>query len=113
MELPQPPQDEDLRNIIDKLAVFVARNGVEFETMTKQKQRDNPRFAFLFGGEFYNYYMYRVTTEQAVLRHRTMRQQQQQTNQIGTGGQGPFQHFGGGAPRMQQPSGQNPFDMSQ
>ncbi|CAG7734192.1 unnamed protein product, partial [Allacma fusca] len=42
-----------------------------------------------------------------------MRQQQQQTNQIGTGGQGPFQHFGGGAPRMQQPSGQNPFDMSQ
>ncbi|CAG7825757.1 unnamed protein product, partial [Allacma fusca] len=25
----------------------------------------------------------------------------------------PFQHFGGGAPRMQQPSGQNPFDMSQ
>ena len=33
--------------------------------MTKHKQKDNPRFSFLFGGEHYNYYMYKVTTEQA------------------------------------------------
>lgn len=39
MELPQPPQDQDLRNIIDKLAQFVARNGPEFEKMTKNKQK--------------------------------------------------------------------------
>jgi len=62
--------DDDLRNIIERLAVFVARNGKEFEDMTKEKQRGNPRFAFLYGGEFYNYYMYRVTTEQAILKHR-------------------------------------------
>ena len=53
-----------MKKIIDKLAQFVARNGPEFENMTKQKQKDNPQFGFLFGGLHYNYYQYRVTTEQ-------------------------------------------------
>ncbi len=57
--------DPDLKNIIDKLANFVARNGREFESMTKQKQKDNAKFSFLFGGEHFNYYQYKVTTEQA------------------------------------------------
>jgi len=56
--------DLELKNIIDKLANFVARNGPEFEQMTKQKQKDNPKFSFLFCGEHYNYYQHRVTTEQ-------------------------------------------------
>jgi len=55
----------ELRNIIDKLAQFVARNGPEFEQMTKNKQKGNPKFSFLFGGEHFNYYQYKVTTEQA------------------------------------------------
>lgn len=49
----------ELKNIIDKLASFVARNGPEFEQMTKQKQKDNPKFSFLFGGEHYNYYKFK------------------------------------------------------
>ena len=57
--------EPELKNIIDKLANFVARNGPDFENMTKQKQKDNPRFSFLFGGEHFNYYQYRMTTEQA------------------------------------------------
>lgn len=57
--------DNELRKIIDKLAQFVARNGPEFEQMTKNKQKDNPKFSFLFGGEYFNYYQYKVTTEQA------------------------------------------------
>lgn len=57
--------DTGLRNIIDKLAEFVARNGPEFETITKAKQQSNPRFSFLFGGEFYQYYQWRVSAEQA------------------------------------------------
>lgn len=57
--------DTELRNIIDKLAQFVARNGPEFEQMTKNKQKGNSKFQFLFGGEYYNYYQYKVTTEQA------------------------------------------------
>lgn len=36
--------------------------------MTKSKQKGNPKFQFLFGGEYYNYYMYRVNTEQALLK---------------------------------------------
>lgn len=68
MDLPQPPPDQDLRNIIDKLAQFVARNGPEFEKMTKNKQKNNPKFSFLYGGEYFNYYQYKVTTEQAILK---------------------------------------------
>jgi len=45
--------------------VFVARNGPEFEQMTKTKQKDNSKFEFLFGGRHFDYYMYKVTTEQA------------------------------------------------
>ncbi len=57
--------EPELKNIIDKLANFVARNGPEFEHLTKAKQKDNPKFSFLFGGEHFNYYQYKVTTEQA------------------------------------------------
>ncbi|XP_067935916.1 calcium homeostasis endoplasmic reticulum protein-like [Watersipora subatra] len=64
--LPQPPDDPEMKKIIDKLAQFVARNGPEFETMTKNKQKDNPQFGFLFGGLHFNYYQYRVTTEQII-----------------------------------------------
>lgn len=69
--------DIELRNIIDKLAQFVARNGPEFEQMTKNKQRDNPKFGFLFGGELFNYYQYRVTTEQAINKQKFVREQSQ------------------------------------
>ncbi|XP_021925651.1 calcium homeostasis endoplasmic reticulum protein isoform X2 [Zootermopsis nevadensis] len=73
MELPKPPQEVELRNIIDKLAQFVARNGPEFEQMTKNKQKSNPKFGFLFGGEHFNYYQYKVTTEQAILKQKAAR----------------------------------------
>lgn len=33
--------------------------------MTKTKQKNNPKFSFLYGGEYFNYYQYKVTTEQA------------------------------------------------
>ena len=52
-----------MRNIIDKLAQFVARNGPEFEQMTKNKQAGNAKFMFLFGGEHHAYYQYRVNAE--------------------------------------------------
>ena len=31
--------------------------------MTKEKQKGNPRFAFLFSGEYYNYYRWKVSFE--------------------------------------------------
>lgn len=78
MEIPPPaPNDIELRNIIDKLADFVARNGPEFESMTKSKQRGNPKFAFLYGGEYYNYYQYKVITKQAMMKQQQQQQQSQ------------------------------------
>lgn len=56
--------DQELRNVIDKLAQFVARNGPEFEKMTMEKQKDNPKFSFLFGGEYFSYYKYKLAMEQ-------------------------------------------------
>ncbi|CAB1314078.1 unnamed protein product [Coregonus sp. 'balchen'] len=35
--LDTPPTDQELKNVIDKLAQFVARNGPEFEKMTMEK----------------------------------------------------------------------------
>lgn len=43
----------------------MARNGPEFESITKRKQQGNPKFEFLYGGEDYQYYKYRVAMEQA------------------------------------------------
>ncbi|TGZ57198.1 hypothetical protein CRM22_009981 [Opisthorchis felineus] len=60
MAAPAPPSDLEQRNIIDKLAEFVARNGQDFESLTKEKQRENPKFAFLQGGDYYDYYKYKV-----------------------------------------------------
>lgn len=56
--------DAETRTIIDKLAEFVARNGPDFESITKKKQLTNPKFGFLYGGAHYNYYKYRVCMEQ-------------------------------------------------
>lgn len=63
--MPIRPTDQQLANIIDKLAEFVARNGPEFENMTKIKQQNNAKFSFLYPGksEHYEYYQYKVMEE--------------------------------------------------
>lgn len=62
--MPQRPHDNQLTNIIDKLAKFVAKNGQEFEQMTKIKQQDNPQFSFLHpNNEYFNYYQFKVMEE--------------------------------------------------
>ncbi|VDM12004.1 unnamed protein product, partial [Wuchereria bancrofti] len=61
--IPRAPEDEDSRNVIDRLAEFVAKNGIEFEERTRAKQYGDPRFAFLYGGEFADYYRFRVMQE--------------------------------------------------
>ncbi|XP_078437389.1 SWAP (Suppressor-of-White-APricot)/surp RNA-binding domain-containing protein [Wolffia australiana] len=55
-----PPADPDLHKCIDKLAEYVSKNGPEFEAMIREKQHDNPIYAFLFGGEGHGYYRYRL-----------------------------------------------------
>eukprot|EP00088_Acartia_fossae_P052399 TRINITY_DN5917_c0_g1_i4.p1 TRINITY_DN5917_c0_g1~~TRINITY_DN5917_c0_g1_i4.p1 ORF type:complete len:773 (-),score=302.98 TRINITY_DN5917_c0_g1_i4:60-2378(-) len=55
-----PPPE--VRNIVDKTAGFVARNGQEFEQRIKQNEVNNPKFNFLNSGDPYHaYYQHRVT----------------------------------------------------
>ena len=46
----------DLRITIERAAAFVARNGEAGERVFMDNQRNNPKFEFLFGGEFHPYY---------------------------------------------------------
>jgi len=55
----QPP--DDIRSIIDKTAMWVARNGVSFEQKVKEKQKESNQFAFLRpGNPYYAYYQQKV-----------------------------------------------------
>ena len=78
---PAPPDDQELKNIIDKLSNFVARNGPEFETVTKVKQRDNPKFRFLFGEKYHDYYAHKVGLERALI---AQQQQEQPPDSVET-----------------------------
>lgn len=53
-----PP--ESLQNIIDKTAVYVIKNGTNFEDILRTK--DDPRFSFLdASSEYHRYYIYKVS----------------------------------------------------
>ena len=54
------PEDSDLRTLIDGFAKFVAKNGLEFENLAKEKHKENPQFNFLFGGLYYQYYQQKL-----------------------------------------------------
>lgn len=54
-----PPPE--VRNIVDKTASFVARNGPEFENRIRQNELGNPKFNFLSAGDPYHaYYQQKV-----------------------------------------------------
>lgn len=55
-----PPADPELQKRIEKLVEYAAKNGPEFEKMLKEKQKDNPLYAFLFGAEGFAYYRYKL-----------------------------------------------------
>ncbi|ESO92859.1 hypothetical protein LOTGIDRAFT_190371 [Lottia gigantea] len=54
-----PPPE--VRNIVDKTASFVARNGPEFENRIRQNEVNNPKFNFLNENDAYHaYYQHKV-----------------------------------------------------
>ncbi|KAM9440111.1 SURP and G-patch domain-containing protein 1 isoform 2-T2 [Clarias gariepinus] len=63
-----PPEDEDLRQIINQLAGFVAEGGPELERKASEDYKDNPMFAFLFERDSKEYLYYRKKV--ALLRQR-------------------------------------------
>lgn len=55
-----PPSDPEQQKTIDKLVEYAVKNGPEFEAMIREKQKDNPAYSFLFGGEGHSYYRYKL-----------------------------------------------------
>ena len=51
-----PPPDAEYATTIKQLAAYVHKNGASFETMMREKQAQNPKFTFLFGGAGFEYY---------------------------------------------------------
>uniref|UniRef100_A0A4W4GPN6 Splicing factor 3A subunit 1 n=1 Tax=Electrophorus electricus TaxID=8005 RepID=A0A4W4GPN6_ELEEL len=87
-----PPPE--VRNIVDKTASFVARNGPEFEARIRQNEINNPKFNFLNPNDPYHaYYRHKVNEFKEgkgqepsaavpkVMQQQTMQQAQQQLPQ--------------------------------
>ncbi|MCL7037969.1 hypothetical protein MKW94_018188 [Papaver nudicaule] len=66
---PSPPSDPEVKNVADKLASFVAKNGREFEHVTRQKNPGETLFKFLFDTSCadYKYYEYQLLNEEKAL----------------------------------------------
>ncbi|XP_069783971.1 SURP and G-patch domain-containing protein 1 [Narcine bancroftii] len=58
-----PPEDPELRSVIEKLAKFVADGGPDMEKMAIQDNQDNPAFWFLYEQNSDAYRYYRDTVE--------------------------------------------------
>ncbi|KAL9424384.1 hypothetical protein AB3S75_036298 [Citrus x aurantiifolia] len=66
---PLPPTDPTVKKVADKLASFVAKNGRQFEHITRQKNPGDTPFKFLFDETCadYKYYEYRLVEEEKSL----------------------------------------------
>ncbi|KAI8259344.1 hypothetical protein K4K58_002631 [Colletotrichum sp. SAR11_239] len=54
-----PPRE--IRNVLEKTAGYVARNGLVFEDRIRDKERSNPKFSFLNNADAYHaYYQWRL-----------------------------------------------------
>ncbi|XP_062116890.1 G patch domain-containing protein TGH [Humulus lupulus] len=51
-----PPEDSNLKLLIDGVATLVARCGKLFEDLSREKNQSNPLFSFLLGGNGHDYY---------------------------------------------------------
>lgn len=51
-----PPTDAKRADVLHKLAEYAVKNGATFVELIKDKQKDNPEYQFLFGGQDSDYY---------------------------------------------------------
>ncbi|XP_048844677.1 SURP and G-patch domain-containing protein 1 [Brienomyrus brachyistius] len=54
-----PPEDPEVRSVLDKMAVFVAEGGAELERKAMEDYKDNPLFLFLYDKNSRDYLYYR------------------------------------------------------
>ncbi|KAG8056267.1 hypothetical protein GUJ93_ZPchr0002g23274 [Zizania palustris] len=66
---PSPPNDMTVKQVADKLASFVAKNGRQFEDVTRQRNPGDTPFKFLFDKNCsdYKYYEFWLAEEEKVL----------------------------------------------
>ncbi|KAK7283863.1 hypothetical protein RIF29_13611 [Crotalaria pallida] len=66
---PSSPSDPTVKKVADKLASFVAKNGRQFEDVTRQKNPGDTPFKFLFDEKCadYKYYEHRLAEEEKAL----------------------------------------------
>ncbi|CAK9133815.1 unnamed protein product [Ilex paraguariensis] len=58
-----PPDDSNLKVLIEGVATLVARCGKLFEDLSKEKNQSNPLFSFLTGGNGHDYYTMKLWEE--------------------------------------------------
>lgn len=63
VEVP-PPEDNNLKLLIEGVATLVARCGKLFEDLSREKNKSNPLFSFLSGGTGHEYYSRKLWEEQ-------------------------------------------------
>lgn len=105
--VPAPPADGEVKKVADKLALFVAKNGRQFEEVTREKNLGKGPFSFLYDTECaeYKYYEYRVAQEEAVLAGEAGGSQASQTGSSGANqGSSHRQSSGGQQQRYQTPA---------
>ncbi|KAI8542092.1 hypothetical protein RHMOL_Rhmol08G0112100 [Rhododendron molle] len=61
-EIP-PPEDNNLKILIEGVAAIVARCGKLFEDLSREKNQSNPLFSFLNGGDGHYYYSRKLWEE--------------------------------------------------
>ncbi|KAI8023180.1 G patch domain-containing protein TGH [Camellia lanceoleosa] len=61
-EIP-PPQDNNLKLLIEGVATLVARCGKLFEDLSREKNQSNPLFSFFNGGNGHDYYSWKLWEE--------------------------------------------------
>ncbi|XP_022733326.1 SURP and G-patch domain-containing protein 1-like protein isoform X3 [Durio zibethinus] len=78
---PPSPSDPTVKKVADKLASFVAKNGRQFENITRQKNPGDTPFKFLFDESCsdYKYYEYQLAEEEKAL----LQNKESQTSQGG------------------------------
>lgn len=58
-----PPEDKNLKIMIDGVATMVVRCGKLFEDLSREKNKSNPLFSFLYGGDGHEYYAWKLWEE--------------------------------------------------
>ncbi|XP_058087067.1 G patch domain-containing protein TGH isoform X2 [Magnolia sinica] len=69
-----PPEDNNLRLLIEGFATLVTRCGKLFEDLSREKNKSNPLFSFLTGGDGHDFYARKLWEEQQ--KHTDQRKQQ-------------------------------------